>query len=167
MKVGTLHMVYGASGAGKTTFSMALAHRLGGVHFPIDRWMQDLFGPDLPAELTVDWVGARVARCEALIWATAAELVPLGLDVVLDLGFMQRSDRERFAGLAAAAGFQLDRHYLHADAHLRRDRVMARNVDQGPTYSVPVSPAMFEFAEGLFEYPSADEQALGAIIQTR
>ena len=166
MSLGTVHMVYGASGAGKTTFSMALAKRLGGVHFPIDRWMQDLFGPDLPDELTFDWVTVRVARCEAVIWAHATQLVTLGLDVVLDFGFMQRSDRERVAGLVAAADFQLERHYLHADAQLRRDRVIARNLEQGPTYSMPVSPEMFEFAEGLFEQPTEEEQALGAVIQT-
>lgn len=163
---GTVHMVYGPSGAGKTAYSMALAKRLPGIHFPIDRWMQDLFGPDLPEDLSYGWVKQRVARCEALIWANAAELLALGLDAVLDFGFMQRADRERIAGLVSAAGFTLERHYLFADVQLRRERVAARNIEQGPTFSMPVPPEMFEFAEGQFEYPSEEEQALGAVIQT-
>jgi len=166
VSAGTVHMVYGPSGAGKTTFSMALAERLSGVHFPIDRWMQDLFGPDLPEDFGYDWVTERVARCEALIWTNAAQLATLGLDVVLDFGFMQRADRDRVAGLVDAAGFALERHYLTADAQLRRERVVARNIDQGPTFSVPVPPEMFEFAEGLFECPSEEEQALGAVIKS-
>jgi len=165
MQPSTVHMVYGPSGAGKTTFSIELAARLGAVHFSIDRWMQDLFGADMPAELTYEWVSTRVSRCEALIWATAAELVPIGVNVVLDLGFMKAADRARFAGYAESAEFDLKRHYLIADSKVRRDRVMARNRDQGATYSVEVSPAMFEFAEGLFEYPSEAEQALSIIVQ--
>ena len=96
METAKVHMVYGASGAGKTTFAIRLAIQLKGVHFSIDRWMQDLFGDDVPDPLTYEWISERVSRCEERIWETAKELVPLGVSPVLDLGFMKRVDRERF-----------------------------------------------------------------------
>ena len=46
--IGTVHMVYGPQGAGKSTFSGRLTGRIGAVSFSIDDWMQALFIPDLP-----------------------------------------------------------------------------------------------------------------------
>ena len=83
-----------------------------------------------------------------------------GVSPVLDLGFMKRVDRARFVGYIQSAGFDLEQHYLTASRELRQKRVMARNEHQGDTYSVEVTPAMFEFAEGLFEPPTAAERAL-------
>ena len=160
MQAAKVHMVYGPSGAGKTTFSIELAGQLNGVHFSIDRWMQDLFGDDLPETLSFEWLYARVRRCEERIWAMAKTLVPLDVNVVLDLGFMTRADRQRFEVYAQNAGFELERHYLTASKKERRERVMARNEEQGETYAVTVSPDMFEFADGLFEPPAPAERAL-------
>ena len=160
METAKVHMVYGASGAGKTTFAIKLAIQINGVHFSIDRWMQDLFGDDVPDPLTYEWIRERVSRCEERIWATAKELVPLGVSPVLDLGFMKRADRERFTAYVQDAGFELEQHYLSASRELRRSRVMTRNEQQGETYSVTMTPEMFEFAEGLFEPPTPAEQKL-------
>ncbi len=60
------HLVCGSTGAGKTTYSVALAEREGGVHFAIDEWMATLFGPEAPATPDFGWIVARVGRCEAI-----------------------------------------------------------------------------------------------------
>ena len=166
MQVTKIHMVYGPSGAGKTTFSIKLAAECKGLHFAIDRWMQDLFGDDLPEPLSFEWLSARVRRCEERIWALAKTLVSLEVDVVLDLGFMTRADRARFEGYAKNAGFELERHYLTATKKVRRERVLRRNQEQGETYSVTVSPNMFEFADSRFEPPTPTEQALARCHET-
>ena len=61
------HLVAGPTGAGKTTFALALTERLGGVRFSIDEWMTTLFWPDAPAALDYAWAIERVNRCEAMI----------------------------------------------------------------------------------------------------
>jgi predicted kinase len=63
----TFHLVCGSTGAGKTTYSLALTQRLNGVYFSIDEWMVRLFGKDQPEVLQLNWVMERVERCEQQI----------------------------------------------------------------------------------------------------
>ena len=62
-----LHLICGASGAGKTSYALGLCDRLGALHLSIDDWMVTLFGPDAPDPPQWPWIAERVARCEAQI----------------------------------------------------------------------------------------------------
>lgn len=152
-----VHLIFGPSGAGKTTFAIKLAEETRGVRFSIDEWMQELFGPDVPEPIELGWLMDRVRRCENHIWTMAYSVAASGGRVVLDLGFMKVADRARFTQLAQENGLSLQTHFISAPADVRRERVMARNVEQGSTFSVEVSPAMFDFAEGWFEAPTPEE----------
>jgi predicted kinase len=150
-------LVCGGVGAGKTTVARELARERGTVAFAIDDWMAALYAPDSPPEPSLEWALERTARCEAQIWKVARQLLELGMDVVLDLGFLRREHRERFRRKAAEAGFSAELHVVMADVETRRARVRARNREKSGTFSVEVSDAMFEWAESWFEPPGADE----------
>lgn len=60
-----VHLVTGSTGAGKTTYAVALAARESALRLSIDEWMTTLFGPDQPAALQFEWMMERVNRCEA------------------------------------------------------------------------------------------------------
>ena len=104
----TLHVIFGPQGAGKSTYAKDLARRLPAVGFAIDDWMGRLFGPDMPEPLEFQWMMDRVERCEAQIWSTAAGVLAAGASVVLDLGLMRRSDRQRVAEIAEASDHHPD-----------------------------------------------------------
>src|SRR6202007_137539 len=91
----TLHVIYGPSGAGKTTYANAFARREHAVPFILDEWMARLFGPDIPEPVDYNWLVERVGRCEAQIWSTVAATVAAGTAGILDLGLMRKADRER------------------------------------------------------------------------
>ena len=154
---GTVHIVFGPQGAGKSTYARHLADETQAVSFSIDAWMHELYGPDLPKPLNFAWIMERVRRCEKRIWATASEVARTAGNVVLDLGFMKVDSRTEFVGLAHACALPSQLHFVDASHAVRRRRVLARNQDKGETYSFDVTPAMFDFMEGEFQRPTATE----------
>lgn len=159
----TLNVIFGPSGAGKTTYANAFARRERAVAFILDEWMGRLFGPDMPMPVEYDWAIERVHRCEAQIWSCAAATIAAGTSVILDIGLLRRSDRERIRQIADAVDLPLQFHYVTAPREIRRARVSARNVVQGETFAIHVSPEHFEFIEGVFETPD-EAELVGVII---
>jgi predicted kinase len=153
------HLVCGPTGAGKTTYSLALTHRLEGVHFSIDEWMVGLFGKDQPEVIQFDWVMERVGRCEQQIGRVAIQCARAGVAPVLDLSFLRARDRARFAGIAEQAGCSVILHLLEVPAAERWNRVKLRNETRGETFALTVSQPIFDFFEKLWEPPTAAEMS--------
>jgi predicted kinase len=93
----TAHLVTGNVGAGKTTYSIALAERLGAVRFSIDEWMTALFWMDTPQPLDPAWSMQRFGRCLTQIWAVTLRVAARGVPCVLDIGFGQTQSRAKIA----------------------------------------------------------------------
>jgi predicted kinase len=103
----TLNVIFGPSGAGKTTYAHAFARREKAVAFILDDWMARLFGPDMPEPIEYEWMVERVGRCEAQIWSVAAGTIAAGTPVILDIGLMRKADRARVRQIAEATGLPL------------------------------------------------------------
>ena len=159
----TLHVIFGPSGAGKSSYAQNLARQEPAVHFAIDDWMARLFVADMPDPIEFTWVMERVERCETQIWSVAAGVMAAGTSVVLDLGLTRKGDRARVAEIAQACDLPLQFHFVTAPRDIRRARVLARNEVKGETFSMVVTPQMFDFMEGIYEAPDAEELA-GAIV---
>jgi len=159
-----LIIVCGPTGVGKTTHSIALATEIEAVRFSIDPWMQTLFAKDM-ATLDYDWMIERVHRCYDQIWNVSEQILSIRGNVVLDLGFTEKAQRERFAQPARAMGASPEVHYLDAPADVRRKRVDKRNLEKDPNvYSFDVDRMMFDFMEPRFEAPDEAELANGRRI---
>lgn len=156
----TVHLLYGPVGSGKTTHGRALAAEHGAAFFCLDEWMAALFMMDAPIPLTLDWALPRTERCEQQIWAVARQLLALGIDVVLELGFFKRAQRARVRALIADAGAEAAVHVLEVPREVRRQRVRARNQGSA-TLTVEVDDAMFDWAEAYYE-PLDDDELRGA-----
>lgn len=159
----TLNVIFGPSGAGKTTYAHAFARREQAVAFILDDWMGRLFGPDMPMPVEYDWMVERVQRCEAQIWSCAAATIAAGTSVILDIGLLRRSDRARIREIAAAVDLPLQFHFVDAPTEVRRARVAERNVVHSEALALHISPEHFQFIEGIFERPGPDELE-GAVI---
>ena len=158
-----LHVIFGPSGAGKTTYAHAFARREGAVAFVLDEWMARLFAPDMPREVEYPWLVERVGRCEAQIWSSAAAVLAAGTPVILDLGLMRKADRDRVREIAEAVELPVQWHYVTAPAEVRRARVVERTQVHGQSLKLEVTPDMFEFVEGVFE-PPGPEELEGALV---
>ena len=53
-------------------------------------------------------------------------------NVVLDLGFTTKEQREIFSSQAKELGMNAEVHYLDAPKHIRKKRVEKRNIEKDP-----------------------------------
>ncbi len=155
---GRVHLVVGPVGAGKSTFALALARERRAVRLTLDEWMTTLYRPDRPDTGVLDWYVERAERCIEQIWTIASTLVELETDVILEIGLLQRTERERFYQRVHAVGYALTVYVVDAARDVRRERVAERNRCQGATFSMIVPPEIFELASDLWEPPDVDER---------
>jgi len=155
----TVHLISGGTGAGKTTYAIALASDTAAVRFSIDEAMTTLFDADKPEDASFDWYMDRIGRIEADIWRTATRIAPHSINIVLDLGFSLRDHREAFRARAEAADLAVQLHYLDVETEERWRRVEARNREKGETFRLEVTRTMFDFVDAMFEVPDSAEIA--------
>jgi len=152
-----IHLIIGATGAGKTTFAKRLAAERNAIMFVSDDWLNRLFIPDLPPHDAWAWALVRVERCEEQIWKLVQQLLNRGIEVVLDINMMNRAVRARQQAFAKSSGFPFQIYFLDVDRETRWKRVSKRNEEKGETYSFQVSKTFFDFVESVLEPPSEDE----------
>src|SRR5688572_3565878 len=130
-----IYLVVGPVGAGKSTFALALAREHRALRLTLDEWMTALFSPDRPDEGVMPWYVERSRRCVDLIWKLTRELISAGTNVVLEIGLIQRPDREKLYRRVDEAGVALEIYVLDAPREVRRERVERRNRERGDTFS--------------------------------
>jgi predicted kinase len=150
-------LITGSTGAGKTSYAIGLAARLGGIRFSIDEWMTTLFWMDSPQPIEFEWTMARIGRCETQILAQVAALSALGIPSVLDLGFTRADHRARLATATKEIGATASLHWVDVPEEERWRRVEQRNLEKGETFAMTVDRAMFDFMEGQWQPPSYEE----------
>jgi predicted kinase len=107
-----IHFVCGSTGAGKTTYALSFASRIGAARFSIDEWMSCLFWPDAPQPIDPGWAMERVGRCRDLIWSTAVDAADRGMTCVLEIGLTTVAARAAMAAKASEAGLVCRFHLL-------------------------------------------------------
>ena len=152
-----LILVCGPTGAGKTTYSLSLAKEIEAIKFSIDPWMQTLFSKDMTT-LDFTWMMERVNRCSDQIWQISEQILAIDGNVILDLGFTTKEQRDIFTNRARELGVNSEVHYLDATKEARRQRVDQRNIEKDPAvFSFEVTNMMFNFMEPRFEIPDQEE----------
>lgn len=160
-----LILVCGPTGAGKTTYSISLSKEIDAIRFSIDSWMQTLFSEDMTS-LDYSWMMERVNRCYKQIWQVSEQILTLNGNVILDLGFTTKEQRQYFFELARNLSVDPEIHYLDAPKDVRKKRVEKRNIEKDPSvYSFEVNNLMFNFMETKFEIPSQKELKNGRTIE--
>lgn len=122
--------------------------------------MAQLFGADERPTATADrigWYVERRDRCLGQIWTLTQELCEVGSDVVLEVGLIQRVDREAFYRRVEDAEYPLVVYVVDAPRDVRRERVMRRNEEKGPTFAQVVPLELFELASNMWQPPDDDE----------
>ena len=150
-------LIYGSTGAGKSTYSQELIKQDNTYHLSIDEWMKNLFWKDVPSENTLDWALERVERCETQIWSIASRLLSSGNSVVFDLGFSKKAQREKFKKLLRSINCEFETHFLDIDVDIRWERVNKRNSQKLDSYQLEVTRETFDWMETYFEKPELEE----------
>ena len=168
-----IHLVCGPIGAGKTTYAKRLAKEQNAICFSEDEWLAKLFVPDAPEGLLQEpmevvgaWAAGKYLRCRSQIWLVCQQLLDNDISIVLDGAAANKEQRDMIRNKARDFNVEFKLHYVTSSAELRHKRVFTRNVEQGETYSLEVTPAMFEHTEQFFEPPTGNELGDAKIIET-
>ena len=113
-----------------------------------------LFSPDRPNENFIQWYSERKSRCIQQIWEVTCELLNNGTSAVLELGLVQRVNREDFYRRVDGTEYEMQMYLLDTPIELRRQRVQERNAQKSGTYKMEVSDEVFSFANSFWEEPT-------------
>ena len=159
MKTGTLHLVYGKIGAGKSTLCASLAKRPGTVLISQDQWMARLY-PDeirsIPDMITYS------ARLREAMGGHVADLLREGLSVVLDFPANRIDWRRWMLDVAEEAEAPHILHLLDVPDEVCKSRLKARNA--GGKHEYVVSDELFETVLSLLQ-PPGEEEGLNIVIE--
>ena len=159
-----IHLIVGNTGSGKTTYSMELKRKTGGVIFSIDKWNKTLFLADKKPNDGLEWFLERIERAETMIMELVQQLENSKTDSILDLGFSKFEHREKFRKFAESNGYEVKTHFLDISKDTRLERIMKRNDEKGATFEFEVTKENFDFMESWFEKPTEKEILDGIII---
>ena len=126
---GTLYVMIGLPGAGKTTHARRLAAEARALRLTPDEWMIPLFAAPMAD-------GKRDVLEGRFVWL-ALEALRLGTSVVLDFGVWGKDERSALKYLASRVGAECRLIYLPIEPDEQRRRIAARNtVPDGTTFSI-------------------------------
>jgi predicted kinase len=147
----TLHMLCGKIAAGKSTLSAKLAQAERTLVISEDRWIEQLYGPELKT------LADYFERCERLRAALAPHVVGLlraDVSVVLDFHANTLRSRRWMRALFEEAGASHQLHFLDVADELCKARMHARKAAGGDG----VSDAEFDHVNSFFVPPEPGEE---------
>lgn len=146
-----IHLIVGNVGSGKSTLAKEISKKESAHIFHIDDWMTNLYSQDVTEDTNYEWNLERVERIESQILIESAKLDSLNLNIILDLGFFGRKQRNRVKEFLNEKNISWKMHYLDISKEVRWERVQARNAQLKESHQVEVSKEVFDFCETIFE----------------
>ena len=154
----TAHLIHGFLGAGKTTFARQLDRELPAIRFSQDEWMVHLYGNDPPPDEFPIFF-RRISELIARLWPRCLEL---SVDVILDLNFWSREERDETRATASSLGASTTLYRLACTDEEAWRRIEHRNRNlNGDLF---ISRETFEALKARFEPLSDDEQRIDVLV---
>ncbi len=148
----TLYIIQGFIASGKTTFSRKLAEETGATHFNPDEQIKELFPKD---EYMSKW-DKCFEYTTNFLWSKTKELLKNGQDVIFDMGFWLRKDRDYAREIALQCNADCKHYYLHVPDDVLKQRI----VKNRPKNWVKIHLDNFEKNKKLFEMPTEEDNVI-------
>lgn len=153
MNVGTLVLLAGKMGAGKSTRAQQLAHARSALLISEDAWLAALY----PGQIaTFDDYRRCAALLKPLLKAHVADILRAGVDVVMDFPANTVRQRAWFKEVIAEANAPHELIYLKVSDALCLEQIAQRRVEQ-PERAAFDTEAMFRHTSAFFQAPDPSE----------
>ena len=123
MNTGTLIMLCGLPGSGKTTLAKKLETERNAIRLCPDEWVVALI-EDVKNIKEMDRLREPV---EQLLWKEAQRLLLLGVTVIIENGFWPRKERDLYRDTAKKIGATVELYFLDVPIETLWERVKKRN----------------------------------------
>lgn len=155
MEKGTIILICGLPGAGKTTLAKKLEVERNAVRLCADEWIIGIIEnkSDIPE---LDRLRDPV---EQLLWRLAQVLVQKGVTVILENGFWSSSERKKYVDITKGLGAKIELHYLKASNQTIKERLLKRN-ENLPDGDFEIDMKKLDEWVKVFEPPSEEEMKL-------
>ncbi len=144
----TLHLICGLPCSGKTTLGKRLERELPALRLCPDEWMYRIVGDGYDQK--------RRDAVEAEQWNIAARALSLGVNVILENGFWERSERNTYRERAKSLGVPVKLHYLDVPLDELKRRLAKRNASLPPDTFHVSETDLVKWAQR-FDVPTAEE----------
>lgn len=159
---GTLYLLCGLPGAGKTTTAGELETAGAGVVLNADDWVCHLYPDDAEAAARDD----RKSRVERVQWELAERLLIGGISVILDWGVWARDERDHYRQRARDLGANVQTVFVDAPLETLHERIAQRNRDLPPGTFHVSAEELDEWAAN-FEPPAPEELTTNRPLRAR
>jgi predicted kinase len=157
--VGTVVLMCGLPGAGKTTYALELVRR-GYVRLSIDEAVWQRLGQrDAGVVLEQAAFDELKEEIRAEQRRELVELMRAGRDVVVDYSFWNRAARDDYKALVESHGCHWELVHLKVDRPTVQRRVATRNAEHGAN-SITVGEALFASYAAGFEEPNGEGERI-------
>lgn len=150
MNSGTLILICGLPGAGKTTLAKKLTVERNAIRLCPDDWIIAIL-KDLNDIAERDRLRDPM---EQLLWQKAQQLLQLGLTVILENGFWSKTEREGYLATGKSLGASVELYFVDAPFAELWERVEKRNTDPNEFL---LTKKELEDARKAFQPPTQDE----------
>jgi|LSQX01.3.fsa_nt_gb predicted kinase len=102
---------------------------------------------------------SKLARAQSYLYDLAECLLDINVDVILDFGFWNKSDRDSLRSRFSKQGHIVEVHYTDVDDVTRAQWINARNelIDAGLSEEYYITEEAFQRLDPMFEVPDPQE----------
>lgn len=153
-------MTCGKICSGKSTYAEKMRRERKGVLLSVDEITLALFERNIGEKHD-----EYVEKAEKYLFQKSLEITENGIDVILDWGFWQKSERRYAREFYKANGIECELHYIDISDEVWAQRIAKRNamIQSGELSAYYVDENLARKAAGLFEKPEDDE--IDAIVR--
>ena len=125
MQNGTLFLLCGLPGSGKTTLAKKLESEELAIRLCPDDWILAI----VENQNNIPERDKLREPMELLLWKMAQSLLKLGVNVILENGFWAKEERDSYRDIGKSLGVKVELHFLDAPFEVLLKRVRERNSD--------------------------------------